>query len=879
MKPRYYGLLLLALCAFLIGRTALRHRSIVVAPQPPTFEPVGYYDLVNRGLTEVVRFQASESSPAEAEPVFEANGNVSASQRLFRRRSFLDDDLNHPERFRRDRDDRATIQSGFRARKLPFSERQSWLGSVLFRASAVRPRLVSQGGHVFILDPPREPKRADATHQVRLPLGNVSRGSVPRTGHLFTWEYERGRMVFRLHAVPAEDGVNVVLTQPADALGSLRLNGYNVPGSGAQRLVRPGDWIVAEGPWGKEVFYLEQNSSGIVSEIDQAQQGARRTMSDRGAIDSLAQPLVDALNNFVWKQHIGLDANRTQRHPDFSVEEHRNWLLDLQRRPLRLSIEESLQVSAHEALHRFVHPERCGVKKGGKRPKRCKGANTYWAINRRGRRYPRTPPRAAVSVVDITTGEVLSAATYPSERAVDDHLDALRQTRRGPLPVALLRAAMVNTERRRDRLQANHALVSHQIGSLVKPLFATAVAMTWNRSKPHPDPMDHTVHCKGSTPGHARGRVVDVAGVRIGRYAEGTPHGEGVIFERFLGESCNAYMFELGALALKRDPAYAADTCPVHLNDVLERSPAGAMSLYAEMFGAVLKDPETRGYYRFERSFWHPLSDQLEERTNETGFGCEPRYSETLSPVSPSKVNLKVRSMAKCAPDYESFLKGGGTNRWSNVQLGVAFARLASGRRVDGRFLFQGPSNDREDPRNIRFAPSQQRESIAHRAPSRFQRVRDRVLRGMAGTFQAPRGTARALRYALKGTKKVPGVLDMLKNVDSDDIAWGAYGKTGSSLRKVSFQTSTDGRTRLEEVPVANFVLMLVRCADGDLDGDTLACKRLPPLGEPVRGYVINVWIDGVPAVTGGSRAARLLRRAEGRELLRRVVEFEGSRR
>ena len=875
MKPRHYATLLLIACAALVGRTAYRHRAIVIAPQPPTFEPVGYYDLVNRGLSDVLQFQASDTSPAEAEPAFMTSADPSAGQRLFRRRSFLDDDLDHPERFRRERDDGALIQSGFRARKLPFSEQQSWLGSVLFRASAVRPRLVSQGGHVFILDPPRLTLPSAEPQRVRLPLGDASADTVPRTGHLFTWEYERGRMVFRLHAVPGEDGVNVVLTQPADTLGRLRLNGYSLPGSGAQRLVRPGDWIVVEGRWGKEVFYLEQNSSGIVSEIDQAQQGARRTMSKRGAIDSLARPLVNALNTFVYKQHVGLDANQTQRHPAFSVEEHRDWLDDLQRRAIRLSIEESLQVSADEALNSFVHPYRCN--RDRRRRSRCGPDDKYWSVSWRGRKYPRLPPRAAVSIIDVTTGEVLAAATYPTERALNDHIDGLRKAPRRR--TSLMRAAIINAERNRDRLVANHALDGHQIGSLVKPLFAAAVAMTWKPGRGLSDPMDLTVRCKGSTPGHRRGRIVNVRGVPIGRYAESPPaHGEGVTFERFLGESCNAYMFELGALALKRTEGYSPRTCPDRLNDLLERSETSAIAQYGEMFGAVLKDPETSGYFRYERSFWSPLAEQLELRSGDEGFGCTVRYSETLGPVSPARVNLKVRSMAKCVPDYESFLKGGGTNRWSNLQIGVAFARLASGRRVQGRFLYRPSDDPQRDPRDFRFLPASQAESVAHRSPSRYGRVRTRILRGMAGVFDGPRGTARALRSALKGTDRRPGALDMLKRLDPDGVAWGAYGKTGSSDRKVSFQTAVDGPSRLAEVPVGNFALLLLRCAGNELQGDTLACRRLPPLGEPVRGYVVNVWVDGVPQVTGGSRSARLLRRPAGRELLRRIVEFEGSR-
>ncbi len=876
MKPRHYATLLLVACAFLIARTAYRHRKIVLAPQPPTFEPVGYYDLVNRGLSDVILFEASDSAETEAIPVFQTDADASASQRLFRRRSFLSDDLEHPERFRRERDDSASLQPGFRSRKLPFSERQSWLGSVLFRASAVRPRLVSQSGQIFIMDPPRSTSPTAEVEIVRLPLRSVE-GAVPRTGNVFTWEYERGRMAFRTHAVPGEDGVNVVLTQPADTRTRIRLNGYTLPSSGAQRLIRAGDWLVVEGRWGKEVFHLEQNNSGVVSEIDQAQQGTQRTMSTRGAIDSIATPLVNSLNAFVWKQHVGLDANQAERHPAFSLQQHRQWLLGLQRNAIRLSIEESLQVSAHEALDRYVHPRRCPKRKQS--PDKCRGRHSYWSVEFRGRRYPRLPPRAAVSVIDVTTGEVLAAATYPTRRALDDHVEGIRKTRRNGVSSALMRSAVITAERRRDRLEANHCLDAHQIGSMVKPLFATAVAMSWSPASGDADPMDQVTHCTGTTRGYKRGRVVEIAGVRIGRFEESPPpHGRGVTFERFLGESCNHFMFEMGARALKREPGYKPDTCPNRLNDVLERSQNGAIAQYANMFGALLKAPETRGYYRYERSWWSPLSEQLEERAGDKGFGCEARYSETLSPVSPAYVNLKVRSMSKCVPDYESFLKGGGTNRWSNLQIGVAFARLATGRRVEGTFLYQGPPEGQTDPRNIRFAPTAQTESISHRSPSRFREVRARVLKGMSGVFDPPRGTSRSLRWVLKGTKRYPGVLDTLQTIDPEGTAWGAYGKTGSSVRDIGFQTTVDGKPRLEEMPVANYTLMLIRCGDSALQEKSLACSRLPPLGEPVRGYVVNIWVDGVPEIKGGSGAARLLRSKAGRELLRRIVEFEGSR-
>jgi hypothetical protein len=113
------------------------------------------------------------------------------------------------------------------------------------------------------------------------------------------------------------------------------------------------------------------------------------------------------------------------------------------------------------------------------------------------------------------------------------------------------------------------------------------------------------------------------------------------------------------------------------------------------------------------------------------------------------------------------------------------------------------------------------------------------------------------------------------------ETRWGAYAKTGSSVRPGTLVTRVDDglepiQERDTELPVANFVLAFVRCAE-DLDSrrqQPLGCNRLPALGEPVQGYVVHLWVDGlVGVVDGGAAAAGLLASREGKTLLDRLSQ------
>jgi hypothetical protein len=259
-------------------------------------------------------------------------------------------------------------------------------------------------------------------------------------------------------------------------------------------------------------------------------------------------------------------------------------------------------------------------------------------------------------------------------------------------------------------------------------------------------------------------------------------------------------------------------------------------------------------------------------------LGCAEFATQSLAAVSPALVNLDVTSLSRCHPNLSSLLKGGGTNRWSNADLSIAYARLASGRALEGRVVLSDapapqPSPSPGTPTTApAFDASDCARSLACADPARFERVRAEVLGGMGEGLAA--GTSRHAR---------PGVGDALARLErASGRRWGAYAKTGSSERPLELVTRVDpdelrptrrGRATVD-VREANFTLLLIECAQDD-DGaraGTLACSRLPPLGPGLRGYALHLWTDGVPGVTLGGDAARWLNGAAARALFDRLA-------
>ena len=856
---------------FLTILALVAHRWITEAIQFPTYEPYGYYDLVNVGLRDLIRFDEVRAIPrgdgdvAAPPELGYAQDRADPGQWTFIRQSFIEEDLEDPSRFRRRDQNRAELRSGFRARPLPFIQDQSWTGSVQFRSSSVRPRLVSTGGETYIFQKPTGPQIVDPDN--RIAMNTVDNPPQIRSGSIFAWKHG-GKDIFTMQMVQGSgDNWGVVLVRPEKSSNiRLRINGSDAPSLGEQRQVWPGDWIVVDNLSNKRyVFYLEQQSSGIISRIEQGRQGARRTISTSGAIDSIARPLVNALNSFVWNQSTTLAAN--QRRTSGSVRKKvETWLNKLKRDSISLSIDEALQVAAQGALEDFVNHH-------GRQQR-------YWKQGR----LPRLPPRAAMTVVDAKTGQLLAAATYPTKQAIDKHIEGLKtETPRDLEQAKLLRYSVMLAERRREKLEANHALDHHQIGSVVKPLFGAAAALAWLPSHgPDADPLRIKATCTGHSHteeefahrgDETKFKALDVVGfpsldpLPMGVWDEDARHGE-VDFEDFIARSCNPFMFRLGAIALHQAGANAELTCPDGVAGTLQTSGDSAFAVYWKMYDLITALPGTRTYTQ-QLSWWDPLSSEMERWVKKDGFGCGFAGGQPpLAWVSPEAVNLRVRSINTCDPDFSSFLKGGGTNRWSNMQTGVAYARLMTGRQVQGSLL------EKAFKTKARTKPLE----IARTDTARYNKVRDSVLAGMAKSIE--RGTARRLAsYAretvdrLRGTKK-----------DASPPLWGAFAKTGTSDRPVKlvrrvnrFLQPRRGDLQDAKLKVANLVVLLMRCEDGSQRRHGVGCQ-LPNVGDDeVHGYVINIWSEGIPTIINGTRLIQLLNN-HGATFRDRLVELEETR-
>ncbi len=847
----------LVLAGVLTLAIAGQHRNLARSVQDLGVEPTGYREIVNRALRDKLSYERIEDLDASDETgrliIETLPERLTEADRQFLASSFLLEDLEHPERFEPRSDGTARLLPGFRRRPLPFSETAVWRGRLAFAESAEAPVLVSRSGRVLQLKTVGEALPTATAVPLRAPTEGEE---TVLAGPHFSWQ-TGGEVAFRIYAVPAADGgVSVVLSRPRGAVGSLQQNGTHTAAAGALRALAPGDWLVYRHGGVSDVFHLQAGRSGVVSDYRRGRHGWERTFEDAWGLEDLARGTAGSLDRLIsWLSEANArNTSRRQVHRGGGpVAEQRDTLRD---RDLVLTLDPVVQAAAQGLLDEQL---------GGRMPP------GGWSLEG----VPRLPPRAALVVTDLDSAALLAAASYPDADALDAHLEALRG---GSADRALVDWVTLQAGRRRHALVRNHAFDDHQVGSTVKPLFAAAVALADTPL----DPLTLEVRASGDSVLTEAGEVPSLKGARedwpVALYKD---HCQGVIdFQEYLARSCHAFQFRLGALALESTDGVSPALCDGGLGSRLEQgrastpaTPAEAQGLsplatYAWLTGAVLRDPETTGVHRWNTAWWAPLDREIETAV-ERDLGCGLDFARSLGPVSPLRVNLDVGSLDRCTPHYSSFLKGGATNRWSNADLSVAYTRLVTGRALTGHLLVEGA------PASGAFSPSDCGQSVACGDPDRYERVRREVLAGMTRALSDGSGTARRLRSPVEQT-----LADL---EEATGARWGAYAKTGSSVRPATLVTRVDDalepvRERETEVPVANFVLALVRCEEG-LDSrrqHPLGCNRLPPLGEPVEGMVVHLWIDGVSDLDSGAEAAGLLGTDPGRTLLDRVSHGVG---
>lgn len=301
--------------------------------------------------------------------------------------------------------------------------------------------------------------------------------------------------------------------------------------------------------------------------------------------------------------------------------------------------------------------------------------------------------RAAATVMDAMTGEVLALASFPNTTA---HLSpALRATFAG-----------------RRLIEADYNLSNLPVGSSIKPVFAAAIVSA------HDDLRNLRLGPGGLVAENGEcaferllwvdverpGRSGDLPGINEGCSSAGE-----IDFTNFLRQSSNRYAMALMLLAARRDPNSLNPLDPPAVSDPYyldgDWRTVGLTSLFPvrsrTATGVLLRGlPERPGLAwtnRLNAAFEVELDDvdpdpgqapqdrladlrQIDFWGN--GFIHNPTAVAVLSGVSPQREMLDLGSVDHVTNDYLQLILGGGASRWTTVKMAEMFSQLVTGRRV-----------------------------------------------------------------------------------------------------------------------------------------------------------------------------------------------------
>lgn len=387
------------------------------------------------------------------------------------------------------------------------------------------------------------------------------------------------------------------------------------------------------------------------------------------------------------------------------------------------------------------------------------------------------PFAASVTVMNGKSGEILAAASFPSE-------------------VELENVSGVSEDERR-RLLVNHNFKRHPIGSAGKPFFYASIATR------HPFLLDMTVAPHGPIEREdgSKGER-EVLQFFLSRDFLVWPHFDQRIgLEQAIERSCNKFTVDLATLALAAPRDLRDRTLSKPLTEVFVRQPnvdwtppvgdrteiAGhpvdfPVSLdvfmnddgkplppneattaeiqpgtlnrideapFIETFeeitgvrtygGLAAPDVPTEGRstrrtmvtMQYDLRPWRALVEKFTEGEDATRAW---KLRAAFQAVSPERVNLSLNQVTDYRTEYVSLLLGGASSVWTNVQLAEALSRLVTKRRVEASMLHA--LRDREQADAQPHAPAFAELSVSDEA-------RVAVLRGMSRVIHPPHGTAR----------------------------------------------------------------------------------------------------------------------------------------
>ncbi|HEX6040702.1 hypothetical protein [Longimicrobium sp.] len=311
------------------------------------------------------------------------------------------------------------------------------------------------------------------------------------------------------------------------------------------------------------------------------------------------------------------------------------------------------------------------------------------------------PKGLSLTVMDAFTGEVRALPSCPDD--------------------AILQRYPSIPEATRNRLSRNQNLVSHPVGSALKPFWAAAMASMY------PTLLDLEVY------GVSGREVTDVLGCTVAGYDNSHGRADWIKLEEFIQHSSNYYLVQMASLGIVlgraeqahpgicsggTDPNRIATCLPprtgrpsrlrlgdgsVPIEAILAGVPQGptcqqVTSLHRlwapqENFraltnGLVLGNPgtgtrnnplqgwEEQGYHL---EVWDPV---LQALTSGARGPDSMVLRRPFMDVSPPRANLKLDLVNDLRTQWVSMLLGGEKSRWTNVSLTAAMARLMTGRDV-----------------------------------------------------------------------------------------------------------------------------------------------------------------------------------------------------
>jgi cell division protein FtsI/penicillin-binding protein 2 len=292
---------------------------------------------------------------------------------------------------------------------------------------------------------------------------------------------------------------------------------------------------------------------------------------------------------------------------------------------------------------------------------------------------------ACIAVVDAINGDVVAIPSYPSPQELES-LTLKYQTGRAPDSIS---------ETKISRLKWNQNFQSVPIGSTTKPILATAI---WSA---FPDYARLVI----IEPAESAGEIFGVKFPRTNPIT--TVSAERTInYVDFLGKSSNTYTASLYFLTLATPESFqinrsgavqATTSSGLDFSRYIKGSfiPNGLSSpslpaneMLAECFDIDLDLDYSAGSTKpRDRKFIAPLMRQLDIKDDEP---LPTQFTE----VTPERTNLNLQEIDIVRGELVSLLLGGSTNRWSNLKLAEAYARIGSGKRVTARLLRDSESDE-----------------------------------------------------------------------------------------------------------------------------------------------------------------------------------------